>query len=95
MVVPMGLKKRFKTKTNKNEFDEIRELKVKHVAPITKEDITDFQIDLGLYNQQLEKNFKKIVKTPKKNQGKKRCVNQETLEQESAKKQTSHSHQIS
>lgn len=66
--------KNYKTAKLKNEFDEIKVLRAKHEPPINKEDITDFQIDFGLYNKKLEESLKKTDKEPKEKQGKKTCV---------------------
>lgn len=59
----------------KNEFEEIIELKLKKACVINKDDITDFQIDFGLYNKSLEKALEESKKSkPEKKQGKKKCV---------------------
>ena len=63
-----------KTTKLKNEFDEIRNLYAKHEPVINKEDITDFKIDCGLYNQAAQKNLKKTEIVKPKAQRKKRCL---------------------
>ena len=66
-------KRKYTKKASKNEFAEIIELKLNHVPAISKDDITDFQIDLGLYNKTLEKNLAEDKKKDKP-KGKKKCV---------------------
>ena len=71
------MKRKSKKPNNKkgteNEFEEIMNLKLKKEPKITKEDIIDFQIDFGLYNQTLEKNLA-VEKKKTKTKGKKKCV---------------------
>src|SRR5690242_7919011 len=60
-----------------NEFEEIRKLRVGGHGVISKDDIMDFKIDFGLYNQKLEREMK-VIKASKKDsgehKGKKKCA---------------------
>ena len=55
-----------------NEFDEIRQLKVSGSKTISRDDITDFQIDFGLHNKKLEAELKEQKSKAPRPRGKKK-----------------------
>ena len=59
-----------------NEFDEIKGLSMGADKAISKDDLMDLKIDLGLYNQNAEKALKVERKLNAKNKGKKKCATQ-------------------
>lgn len=68
-----------KGRKSANEFDEIKALSLGAEKVISKDDMVDFQIDFGLYNQKAQRELKKELKAKiksdvPKNKGKKKCA---------------------
>jgi len=72
---------RSKKDTTKNEWDEVRIARIKKLPPINKEDIEDLQIDLGLYNKNIEKK-----RNEKKDSKKKKCGRKKLFRKQGTKK---------